>query len=156
MVLGIACEHICHTGFHTDANQGKKVFLFPFLGFIKLVITEFNSRLIERVIRMRLRKRHRHIHVGCADIVGGIEDLFIEDRVDRVHDEVDLIFLCQVFDALLVARVDELYREPFCISQFFLHFFRAFDVVICQHHLFHPRTWFGNGGNGFPNSTHSN
>ncbi len=51
-----------------------------------------------------------------ANTVGGIEDLFVEDRVDRVHDQVDIIFLRQCFDILLFAGIDKFNGKSFRVT----------------------------------------
>jgi hypothetical protein len=52
---------------------------------------------------MRLGQGHRHVHVGSRpQVVSGVEDLLVEDRVDRVHDEVNIVLFRQRFDIFLL------------------------------------------------------
>ena len=96
---------------------------------------------------MRRGEIHRHVHVSHTDVKRRIEDLLVEDRVNRVHDEVDLVFLRQGFDIRLLAGIDEFHRKAFRVAKLFLHFLGALHVVIRQHHQFHPFARLGDGCN---------
>src|SRR6185295_9463324 len=53
MILGITSEHICHARFHTESDQCEQTFPFPLFGFVELIITQLDSRFMERVSRVR-------------------------------------------------------------------------------------------------------
>ena len=147
MVSGITREDIRHARLHAKANESKQFLGFPILGFLKLIITQLDAGLIEWIGRVRFRERHGHVHVGRADIIRRIKDLFVEDRVDRVHDEVNLIFFREHLNVVLIAGIDELNREAFDIAELLLYLLGALHIEICEHHQFHPLARLGNGCN---------
>src|SRR5262249_54856435 len=63
-IMRIPREYIGHTRLHAKAYQRKVSRALPIPGFLKLVISQFDSGLVERVLRVRLRQGHRHIHIS--------------------------------------------------------------------------------------------
>ena len=62
----------------------------------------------------------------------------------------------QLDDLGLVARVDELHREPVGIPELGLHFFGPFYVVVAQYELLEPGLVLGDDRQGLADSTDSN
>ena len=146
MILRVAREHVRHARFHTTTDEGEQAFLLPIFGLVELVIAQFDPGLVERVAGMRRRERHGHIHISRADVEGRVEDLLVVNWIHRVHDQVNPVFLRQVFDHALLAGVNELHREAFRAAHFLLDFLGARLVVVGQDDLLHPFTRFGNRG----------
>ncbi len=61
-----------------------------------------------------------------------------------------------LFDHFLFAGINPFHRETFCRSQFSLHFFDSFSVIICQDNLFHPRLILCDARDRFSHPTGSN
>ena len=156
MLSGITRKHIRHARLHADSNQCELFLLFPVLGFCELIIAQFDSALVKRIFGMRRRQGHRHVHVGHTSGKGGIKDLLVENGIDRVHDHIHFIFFSELYNFRFLAGINEFNRKAFVLTKFLLHFLCALDVVIGQHHLFHPGARLGNRRNRFPYPTHTN
>ncbi len=134
VILGITRKDISHTRLDAHAHQGKQTFLFPVFGFLELIVPQFDPRPVEWIFRIWLRQRHRHIHIFRVDVVCRVEKLFIEDRVNGVHDEINIVFPCQSFNIFLFACIHKFNGKAFLGRYLPLHFLSTIYVVIGKHH----------------------
>ena len=91
VLLRVACEDVGHAGLHAHAHQREQPLRLPRLGSLELVVAQLHATGPERVVRVRSRQGHRHVHVRAAGVVRRVEDLLVEERFHRVHDEVNVV-----------------------------------------------------------------
>ena len=81
------------------------------VGSLELVVAELHAGLFVRIRRVRLGERHRHVEVGHSGLEAGVEDRRVEQRVDRVENDVRVRLPDESDDRVLPRGVDPVGRE---------------------------------------------
>ena len=130
VLLRVAREDIGHARLDAHADERQQALRLPCRFALELVVAELHAADAQRIVGVGRGQRHRHVHVRAAGLERGVEDLLVEERLDRVHHEVDAVLAGQLGDHGPVGRVDPLHREPLRMAQARLHLLRAIDVDV--------------------------
>ncbi len=143
VLLRVAREDVGHARLDAHADEGQEPLRLPCRFALELVVAELHAADPQRIVGVGRGQGHRHVHVRAARLERGVEDLLVEERLDRVHHEIDAVLPGQLGDHRPVGRIDALYREPLRLAQACLHFPGALDVDVREDHGLEPRAVLG-------------